>query len=308
MLLATFLVQPFFADFLLEILIGTTSREVRQCALRNIIRLCKIATSACDIRVIIHQILLKARLPLWPSSSAGTRGLNQKLLSQSIEYFDLRCQLTENLTKPMQAILNIDATQILTEELNWLSNYTMSSNSNELRTIDNILFMGHLRFIRTLLTCANINKTEFGLDFIRLLLDQFLFPASKNMSSPMAALANNSDLNDSMEDAVPEPKCSTSESRLAAYDVLVELVRNCRTNLKVVVDDLIELHHRPILEKQTEWEVSIHLLTSPSHSAHTLVHATSESASLVWIGWPLQRYVDLFEWLDRERYSLLGLF
>ena len=61
-------------------------------------------------------------------------------------------------------------------------------------------------------------------------------------------------LNDSLDDSVPEPKCSTSESRLAAYDVLVELVRNCRKNLKIVVEDLINLHHRPILEKQTEWE------------------------------------------------------
>jgi ubiquitin carboxyl-terminal hydrolase 9/24 len=60
--------------------------------------------------------------------------------------------------------------------------------------------------------------------------------------------------NDSNDDPAPEPKCSTSESRLAAYDVLVELVRYCQTNLKIVVEDLINLHHRPILEKQTEWE------------------------------------------------------
>jgi ubiquitin carboxyl-terminal hydrolase 9/24 len=235
----------------LEILISTSSREVRQCSLRNIIRLCKIETSACDIRAVIHQILLKARLPLWSTSSVGTRGLNQKLLAQSIEYFDLRCQLTENLTKEMQTMLNIDAKQILTDEFNWLSTYAVSTTSNELRTIDNILFIGHLRFIRTLLTCENINKIEFGIDFIRLLIDQFLFPASKSMSLP----SNNE--NDSSDDSVPEPKCSTSESRLAAYDVLVELVRNCRINLKIVVDDLITLHHRPVLEKQTEWEVRL---------------------------------------------------
>jgi ubiquitin carboxyl-terminal hydrolase 9/24 len=252
------LVQPFFADFLLEILIGTTSREVRQCALRNIIRLCKMETSACDIRSIIHQILLKARLPLWLSSSSGARGSNQKLLSQSIEYFDLRCQLTENLTKEKQVILDIDATQLLTDELNWLSTYTVSSTSNELRTIDNILFVGHLKFIRTLLTCENINKNEFGTDFIRLLIDQFLFPASKNMSLQIKPSANEiTSSNDLIDDSVPEPKCSTSESRLAAYDVLVELVRHCQANLIIVVDDLINLHHRPILEKQTEWEVGL---------------------------------------------------
>ncbi len=243
--------QPFFADFLLEILIGTTSHEVRQCALRNIIHLCKIDTSLCDIRSIIHQILLKARLPLWLTSSSGTRGSNQKLLGQSVEYFDLRCQLTENLTKEKQDILNINAKQLLTDELTWLSTYTVSSTSIELRKIDNILFTGHLKFIRTLLTCESIDKNEFGNEFIRLLIDQFLFPASKRMLSSIVPSNNENDVND---DSAPEPKCSTNESRLAAYDVLVELVRHCQTNLKVVVEDIINLHHRPLLEKQTEWE------------------------------------------------------
>jgi ubiquitin carboxyl-terminal hydrolase 9/24 len=110
--ITTFLVQSFFADFLLEVLISTSSREVRQSALRNIIRLCKIETSACDIRAVIHQILLKARLPLWVASSSGSRGINQKLLSQSIEYFDLRCQLTENLTQQMQP-MNLIGYQII---------------------------------------------------------------------------------------------------------------------------------------------------------------------------------------------------
>ena len=144
--LSTFLIQPFFADFLLEILIGTTSREVRQCALRNIIHLCQIETSVCDIPLIIHQILIKARLPLWTSSSMGTRGSNQKLLAQSNEYFDLRCQLTENLTQEQQDFLHINAKQLLSDELLWLSSYTISTTSEELRTIDNILFVGHLKF------------------------------------------------------------------------------------------------------------------------------------------------------------------
>ncbi|CAF0886485.1 unnamed protein product [Rotaria sordida] len=249
--IATFLVQSFFADFLLEILIGTRSREVRQCALRNVIRLCKIETSTCDIRLIIHQILIKARLPLWSSSCIGTRNSNQKLLAQSIEYFDLRCQLMENLTKEKQDILGINAKILLSNEFSWLSTYTISLISNELRTIDNVLFIGHLKFIRTLLTCENINKNKIGIDFIRLLIDQFLFPASKHMSLPNVSTNNEYDLNDN---SIFEPKCSTSESRLAAYDVLVELVRHCQANLKIVVDDLINLHHRPILEKQCEWE------------------------------------------------------
>ena len=223
--------------------------------------MCQIETAACDVRAVVHQILLKARLPLW-ISSASTRSSNQKLLSQSIEYFDLRCYLTENLSQSMQTILHLNARQVLNNEFNWLSTYTVSTASNELRTIDNILFMGHLKFIRTLLTCENINKIEFGIDFIRLLIDQFLFPASKTMLSPIISLNND---NDPFDDSVVEPKCSTNESRLAAYDVLVELVRNCRPNLQIVVDDLINLHHRPVLEKQTEWEVKIFRMSNSSY-------------------------------------------
>lgn len=231
---------------------GTSSREVRQCALRYIIHLCKIETPLCDVRSVIHQILIKARLPLWSSSSAGVRSSNQKLLAQSIEYFDLRCQLTENLTKEQQDILGINAISLLSNEFTWLSTYAVSLTSNELRAIDNILFVGHLKFIRTLLTCENINKTKIGNEFIRLLIDQFLFPASKRMSSSIESSNNE---NDASDDSAYEPRCSTSESRLAAYDVLVELVRYCQKNLDLVVDDLINLHHRPVLEKQSEWEV-----------------------------------------------------
>ncbi|CAF4027702.1 unnamed protein product [Rotaria sp. Silwood1] len=44
------------------------------------------------------------------------------------------------------------------------------------------------------------------------------------MSSPTISTNNG---NDSSDDVVPEPKCSTSKSRLAANDVLVKLVQNC---------------------------------------------------------------------------------
>ena len=237
---ATFLIQPFFADFLLEILIGTTSRQIRQCALRTIKRLCQIEISSYDLRLLIHQILIKARLPLWTTSSIGTRGSNQKLLVQSTEYFDLRCYLTENLCEQDQNLLQINTKQLLNDEINWLASYTISSS----QTIDNILFVGHLKFLRTLLTCQTIDKNEIGSDLIRLLIDQFLFPASKRM-----IMKRTNEI-----DADFEPKCSTNESRLAAYDVLVELVRNSSANFQLVITDLINLHHQTLFEKQTEWE------------------------------------------------------
>lgn len=256
--LGTFLSEAFFADYLLEILIGTTSREVRRCAVKNLIRLCNINPAICDLRSVIHQILIKARLPLWCNSSATLRGSSQKLVSQSSEYFEVRCYLTEGLTHEQQKILGIDSMELLTEEFTWLSTYTFSSNSKELQMIDNVLLLGHLKFIRTLLTCENVDKNQFGRECILLLLDQYLFPASKKISLTMHSSSKQMiTYEESLEQSAPEPKCSTDETRSAAYDALVELVRYSYSNLKVVAEELILLHHSSSIEKQTEWEVNI---------------------------------------------------
>ena len=253
---ATFLVQPVFADYLLEMLIGTTSREIRQCTLSNIIRLCTIAINHYDICSMIHQILIKARLPLWSSSAAGIRGANQKLLLQSNEYFDLRCSLTENLTNEQQRTRNINAKELLAYEINWLSMYAGSSASSDPDTIDNTLYLGHLKYIATLLTCESVEKQQFGRDCIPLLLDQFLFPASKEISYSLRTSSKGAiSANESTYQSAPEPKCATRGSRLAAYDVLVQLVSHCPDNLKIIVDNLINLHHRSLPGKQKEWEV-----------------------------------------------------
>ena len=254
---ATFLVQPIFADYLLEMLIGTTSREIRQCTLGNIVRLCAIDFNHYDICSMIHQILIKARLPLWSSSAAGIRGSNQKLLLQSNEYFDLRCYLTENLTNEQQRTRNINAKELLIEEINWLSTYTGSSASTDPDTIDNTLYWGHLKYIGTLLTCESVEKQQFGVNFIPLLLDQFLFPAAKKISC--ALRTTNKEMisaNEPNEQSAPEPKCATRGSRVAAYDVLVKLVSHCPANLKIIVDNLVTLHHRSLPGKKRDWEVA----------------------------------------------------
>ena len=238
----------------MEILIGTTSDNVRQSALRHIIRLCKIETSTCDIGSIIHKILIKAQLPLWSLSNTDADGSNTKLLAHSIEYFELRCQLTENLTKEKQDRIGINVNRLLSDEFQCLSTYVVSSTSNELRKIDNTLFLGHLKFLGTLLTCENINNEIIEIPLTNLLIDEFLFPASKYIVSSMKSSNKKKEFNN---DSTFEPKCSTSESRLAAYNVLVELVRNSQESLRIVVETLIDLHHRFLPEKQNVWEVSV---------------------------------------------------
>lgn len=61
-----------------------------------------------------------------------------------------------------QKQLQLDIHSVLEDELGWLINYNPSENP-EGREVDNILLAGHLRLIKTLLTCEGINKEDYGM-------------------------------------------------------------------------------------------------------------------------------------------------
>ena len=209
-----------------------------------------------EITLTIHRILINARLPLWLTSTSTLRSSHQKLISQSMEYFRSRCFLTTDLTEEQQKLLDIDVKLWLKQEFNWLSTYEVTSTPGEQRTIDDILILGHLKFSRTLFTCEGIDKKIYGSKFISLLLDEYLFPAAKKIIQPLKTKSMEN--NEFSDHVTPEPKCFTNESRDAAYAVLVELVKDCQSNLQIVVEQLIQLHHTLSLEKQTEWDVRFH--------------------------------------------------
>ena len=60
-----------------------------------------------------------------------------------------------------QRRLSIDVKQLLEDETDWLQNFVPTPNVDHSET-DNVLIAGHLKLIRTLLTCHGINKREFG--------------------------------------------------------------------------------------------------------------------------------------------------
>lgn len=80
------------------------------------------------------------------------------------------------------------------------------------------------------------------------LLNQYLFPASKLIAEGLKRS------NPTTTPTNFNPKCSQSESRLAAYALLLELVLECKENLEAVVKQLISMHHRynPDLAKEFE--------------------------------------------------------
>ncbi|ERE83042.1 ubiquitin carboxyl-terminal hydrolase 24 [Cricetulus griseus] len=178
--LASFYNLPCVADFIIDILLGSPSAEIRRVACDQLYSLSQTDTSAHPEVQKPNQfllgVILTAQLPLWSPTSI-MRGVNQRLLSQCMEYFDLRCQLLDDLTSS---------------------------------------------------------------SLIKPLLDDFLFRASRiilNSHSPAGSVAI------SQQDF--HPKCSTVNSRLAAYEVLVMLADSSPSNLQIITKELLSMHHQP---------------------------------------------------------------
>ncbi|KAL5016318.1 hypothetical protein ScPMuIL_005907 [Solemya velum] len=251
-LLAAFYSLPCVSDFIIDILVGCTQTDIRNAAHDNFYLLSQTEISHTDSNnqqtphQFILQVLLKAYLPFWVTSSS-TRGTSQKLLMQCSQYFDLRCKLLNKLSKADLTKFQIDVMPMLEDELAWLSNFVPSDNA-DLRETDNCLLAGHLKLIKTLFTCEGVDKEQFSQTLVHDLLHDFLFPASKlmmdsmNQSTPDSALA---DVN---------PKCSSSEPRVAAHQLLTELANDNLVILTDICKQLIQMHHLPHTDSANEWE------------------------------------------------------
>ncbi|XP_015922706.1 ubiquitin carboxyl-terminal hydrolase 24 [Parasteatoda tepidariorum] len=243
-----FAALPCISEFVIDVLLCSSSIAVRQCALEEFTKLSSLViNSSPNPRDFLIGILLKARLPLWVPSSC-TRGDSQKLLSQCTEYFELGCRLLKGLTDFDQKGLHIDPRQMIEDEVTWLQGFSTSSLP-ALQSADSALLAGHFRLIKTLLTCDGVHKLEAGKILIPDLLMNFLFPASLMISAGSTCTNKNS----SQDFA---PKCKSLESCIAAFEVLVELATGCPENMEKIAKQLISMHHsmKPELAKEYEYE------------------------------------------------------
>ncbi|KAJ7423927.1 hypothetical protein WISP_31194 [Willisornis vidua] len=245
---------PCVADFIIDILLGSPSAEIRRVACDQLYTLSQTDTSAHpDVQKpnqFLLSVVLGAQLPLWSPTSI-MRGINQRLLSQCTEYFDLRCQLLDDLTSSEMEQLKISPAAMLEDEITWLDNFEPNRTAEcETSEADNILLAGHLRLIKTLLSLCGAEKEMVGSSLIKPLLDDFLFRASRiilNSHSPAGSAAI------SQQDF--HPKCSTADSRLAAYEVLVMLADSSPSNLQLITKELLSMHHQcdPALTKEFDY-------------------------------------------------------
>ncbi|KAK5869950.1 hypothetical protein PBY51_024623 [Eleginops maclovinus] len=251
--LCSFYNLPSVNDFIIDVLLGSPSGEIRRVACDQLYTLSQTDTSAfAEVQkpnLFLISVVLTAQLPLWSPTSI-MRGVNQRLLSQCTEYFDLRCQLLDDLTTSEMEVLKVSAATMLEDEISWLDNFEPSwSSEMETSEADNILLAGHLRLIKTLLSLCGNEKEHLGPSLIQQLLDDFLFRASRiiiNSSNPTPSPAPSHDFH---------PKCSTASSRLAAYEVMVMLADSSLSNLRLIVKELMTMHHQsdPSLCKEFDY-------------------------------------------------------
>ena len=182
---------------------------------------------------MLTKLVLKAPVPLWmPSCKA--RGLSHVLLGQCSEYFELRCCLLQDFSKSEQDTLGENAKTMLDDELTFLHNYAPCA-----RLEDCTLLAGHLRLVEALLSADGVSVGEVGTIIIGIILDSYLFPASKMISE--GALSNSETALIGARNV--NPRCDTPESRVAAYGLLTSLSRDCSANLAMIVSFLVKMHH-----------------------------------------------------------------
>ncbi|XP_073449989.1 ubiquitin carboxyl-terminal hydrolase 24 isoform X4 [Aquarana catesbeiana] len=247
--LGSFYNLPSVADFVIDILLGSPSAEIRRVACDQLYTLSQTDTSAYpDVQkpnLFLLGVVLSAQLPLWSPTSI-MRGINQRLLAQCTEYFDLRCQLLDDLTTTEMEQQSISPATMLEDEIMWLDNFEPNRTSEcETSEADNVWLAGHLRLIKTLLFLCGAEKEMLGPSLIKQLLDDFLFRASRiilNSHSPAGSAAL------SQQDFHPNlllcSRCSSVSSRLAAYEVLVMLAESSVANLQLITKELLSMHHQ----------------------------------------------------------------
>ena len=222
-----------FNDCLLDVLTGSMSVQIRTYTEQFLFKLNQI-----DIcKEFLINLIINARLPLWVNSSL-TRSSNQRLITQSSQYFNLRCLILDCMSSSDQQKFSIDIAKMLGDQIAWFKNFT---STQSLQKIDNCLLSGHLNLTKSLLTCETADKERIGNKLIDTIIKTFLFPAANLLHY------HDPELN---MDAI----CSEEFSRIAAYNILVELSRNCIKNYRTIKERLVRLHHNSN-RISTEWNV-----------------------------------------------------
>jgi len=246
-LMNVFYYLPNVNEFIIEILVGSPSQQVRSTAMKQLTILSETEINEPNVektRDFLLRTLLKSRLPLW-NPSTYLRASHHRTHSQSTQYFELLCNLLLGISENEQQELKVQPSKLLDDEIHWLS----SSGAEP------ALLLGHLKFIKTLFACEGVDKRAIGEEYIKTLLDDFLFAASKVVQLHQT-VANTVILQSGVS-------CTSRECRVAAFEIFVTLAENCTENLCDIATQLISRHHSQ-LSTSKEWEFQPPVAARPS--------------------------------------------
>lgn len=108
---------PHFNEFLLDILLVTTSAGLRDTTCYSMLKLVNDGRMAGQMFRVLQQ-----PLPLWPNSGL-MRSVNQKLLAHCGEYFRLCAALLSSMSPEELDALNPSVSEMLQNECTWLLRY-----------------------------------------------------------------------------------------------------------------------------------------------------------------------------------------
>ena len=187
-------------------------------------------------RQFLVSILLKTPVPLWmPSCKARTA--SHQMTSQCAQYFELRCRLLQGMQLQDQQTLQVSAAQMVEDEVTYLFNFSPCN-----RVADSALLAGHIKLVKSLLSCEGVNKEEVGALIIPQFLTSYLFPASKLIAE--GGLSSRSPGRQRLTGQDISPQLDTAEARAAGYNLLTELAKDCASNLSLICRELASLHHQ----------------------------------------------------------------
>ena len=99
-----------------------------------------------------------------------------------------------------------------------------------------------------ILSLLHLHTLFIGHDLISDLISDFLFSASKLIHNEGHCCRGAVDIT---------PRCTDVASRVAAFDLIVELCLGCYDNLAFAATQLIQLHHLENPDMAKEWEVCV---------------------------------------------------
>ncbi|XP_013401949.1 probable ubiquitin carboxyl-terminal hydrolase FAF-X isoform X1 [Lingula anatina] len=171
---------------------------------------------------------------------------------QAHDYFQLLCRLLNYAYTQAQAPLP-NAEVLLNNEIQWLKRVRDEVLKTGEVPVEEALLEGHLGVTKELIAFQpvekkyNIGAEKGGANLIKEIVEDFIFPASKIVLQVRK-------LNGELPSEQAIPVCSTPQTVIAAFDLLVALCTGCVQNLQMLAEMLTDMYysgHEPAL---TEWE------------------------------------------------------